>query len=287
MLIINFLRRGKATFRELNNYLERESEIQGYEFVISQRTFQRDVNEIRSIYNVDIKSDKSSGLYFIEEESELDDNRQMLDAFNLYNALNLTTNYNKYIQFDTRMPKGTENLYGILHSIKNRHVIEITYKKYYETEEEKRTLEPYLLKEVKGRWYLLAKSIESNGLRTFGLDRIINLDIKKQRFPLSNSHNWEKYYYNSFGIIAPDGGKAEKIVFSFNVEQGNYIKSYPLHHSQKVIKETDDEIRFEITVFNTYDLIMELLSHTGEIKIHSPKTLITQLNKIYKTALNK
>jgi predicted DNA-binding transcriptional regulator YafY len=66
LAIIKKLRRsGEATFREINGYLEKESEFLDRPFSISNRTFIRDVKEIRDLFKIDIRFDFSKGVYFI------------------------------------------------------------------------------------------------------------------------------------------------------------------------------------------------------------------------------
>ncbi|HOK39366.1 MAG TPA: hypothetical protein PLC87_11950, partial [Bacteroidales bacterium] len=48
--IINRLRRGPATFDEIVNYLNAKAEDTDYNLSISQRTFQRDKQDILSLY---------------------------------------------------------------------------------------------------------------------------------------------------------------------------------------------------------------------------------------------
>ncbi|HEX7412503.1 MAG TPA: WYL domain-containing protein [Bacteroidia bacterium] len=121
---------------------------------------------------------------------------------------------------------------------------------------------------------LLCLKAEINQVRTYGLDRIVSIDIKKKKFTIAKELDLKNYFKHCFGIITPTEGKPERVVFSFTNEQANYIKNYPLHESQKVIKETTKQTQFEITVFITYDLIMELQSYGKEITIQSPKNLI-------------
>jgi predicted DNA-binding transcriptional regulator YafY len=288
LLIINYLKRGKATWNDILNHLETQSEIADYNYVISQRTFQRDISEIRTLWNYDIQNNKSTGYYFISEDEEHNnENTHLLDSFNLFNALSLTNNYSDFIQFENRAPKGTEHIYGLLHSIKNKFVTEIQYHKFYESKAESVIVNPYLIKQFKGRWYLLCLKTEINEIRTYALDRILSLDIKKKRFSVSKDFDLVNYFRNCFGIITPDNIKPEKIVFSFNNEQANYIKNYPLHESQKITKSTNDITTFEICVYVTYDLIMELLSYGEEIEIISPENLIKEIVSIHKNILNK
>jgi predicted DNA-binding transcriptional regulator YafY len=288
LLIINYLKRGKATWNDILNHLETQSEIADYNYVISQRTFQRDISEIRTLWNYDIQNNKSTGYYFIaEDEEQCNDNSHLLDSFNLFNALSLTNNYSDFIQFENRTPKGTEHIYGLLHAIKNKCVTEIQYHKFYENVAEKVTVNPYIIKQFKGRWYLLCLKAEVNEIRTYALDRILSLEIKKKKFSVSKELDLVNYFKNCFGIITPRNTKAERIVFNMGSFQTNYIKSYPLHETQRIIKESNEFTTFEITVFVTEDLIMELLSYGQELEIVSPKSLIKQIITINKNILNK
>ena len=79
MHVVNFLRRkGEASFTEICNLLEREGNEHGFKFVISQRTFQRDIQEIYTLYGISIESNKSSKKYFIASEEETHSNSRML-----------------------------------------------------------------------------------------------------------------------------------------------------------------------------------------------------------------
>lgn len=285
LLIINYLKRGQATWHDILNHLETQSEISGYNYVITQRTFQRDINEIRSLWEYDIQNNKVTGEYFIKNlHEEFDNNSELLDTFNLFNALSLTNNYSTYIQFETRQAKGTEHIYNLLHAIKNNFVIDIEYHKFYETSSETVTLNPYLIKQFKGRWYLLCYKVEADDIRTYALDRIKNISIKKKKFKTIPEFNRENYFAHCFGIITPDYGKPEKIVFSLTSFQANYLKSYPLHPSQNIVKENANNTIFEITVYVTEDLLIELFSHGAEIEIISPEFLRKQFTERLKNA---
>jgi hypothetical protein len=52
--------------------------------------------------------------------------------------------------------------------------------------------------------------------------------------------------------------KPEKIILKCSRHQGEYIKSFPLHQSQKETKETPEEIYFEFFLHPTYDFMQEI-----------------------------
>ena len=65
-LIIKKLRKKPASFNEISEYLLLESELQEYNFNVSKRTFKRDLEDISSLYNIDIVYDFSRKVYFID-----------------------------------------------------------------------------------------------------------------------------------------------------------------------------------------------------------------------------
>lgn len=115
-------------------------------------------------------------------------------------------------------------------------------------------------------------------MKTFGLDRISNLDIKNTSFKREN-YDAEKEFKNSFGIIAPNGKKPQEIILSFHKEQGNYIKALPIHHSQKILVDNDDEIRVSVFLVPTFDFEREILSLGQNVKILEPESFKEHLKK--------
>lgn len=281
-LIIKKLRKQSATFSQIEAYLALESEIQAYNFNISKRTFQRDRDDIRSLYNIDILFDFSKKVYYIDFDEQPQANERILEAFDTFNALNLTDRLSKHIHFEKRKPQGTEHLYGILHAIKNQFQIKFLYQKYWEDELTKRIIEPYALKEFKNRWYVLSKDLSDDKIKSFALDRLTDLEILKTKFTFPNDFDLNEHYRYCFGIINPNGHQPEDIILSFNAFQGKYIKSLPLHDTQKVLIDNEDELRIHLKLFITHDFFMELLSFGENLKVLSPKTLIDKLKSTAK-----
>lgn len=285
--IIKRLRKSEATFEEISDYLKSESDFHDYDFMVSKRTFQRDLDDIRSLYELDIQYSFSRKVYFIAQDGREEENSRMLEAFDIFNTLNKSEGFSDYIHFEKRKPQGTEHFYGLLHAIKNRFALHLTHKKFWEEEATQRMVKPLGLKEFKGRWYLLASDEKDNKIKTFGLDRIIDFTITKKRFERIPSKEISALFDNCFGIINPDNNKPEKIVLSFSVDEGKYIKTYPLHSSQKDIPGSKDEIRIELYLHITYDFVMELLSYGEELKVISPPSLKKEICNKLSNALSQ
>jgi len=284
-LIIKKLRKHPASFAEISDYLALESELQEYNFNVSKRTFQRDLEDIRSLYNIDIQFDFSRKVYFLDFDEQSDVNERILEAFNTFNALNLSDRLSNNIHFEKRRPQGTENLYGLLHAIKNQLQINFTYQKFWEDELTKRNAEPYALKEFRNRWYVLANDLKDNQIKSFALDRLSDLDITKKRFQFPDDFNVNRHYKYCFGIISPNGHKPEEIELSFDPFQGKYIKTLPLHESQQILIDNEEELRIKLTLFITHDFFMELLSYGENLRVIKPECLINDLKSTFKKVL--
>ena len=181
-LIVNQLRKKKSTFDEIYNVLKRESEFQQYNLIISKRTFKRDLEDILSLYNIEIKFNFKEKKYFIEQSEDSNVSDKYLEAFDIFNALNMTSSVNNFIHFDSRKPLGTAHLFTIITAIKNKNLLKFQHQKFWEDEITNRIVEPLALKESQNRWYLIAKDLKDETIKTFGLDRIFELEISKKKF---------------------------------------------------------------------------------------------------------
>ncbi len=285
-LIIKKLRNSPASFDEILDYLKVESDIQSYDFVVSKRTFQRDLDDIRSIYNIDVKFSFSDGRYYIsnkDEESGV--TGRILEAFDTFNALNITDRLSGYIHFNKRRALGTGNLYGLLHAIKNKVQISFTYEKYYDDDVSRRTTEPYALKESRHRWYLLAYDLRDKTIKSFALDRLSDLDITRRPFQYPQTFDVNEYYRYCFGIISAGNQVPQDIVLRFEPLQGKYIKSLPIHDSQQIVTDNEEGLTVSLKVVLTYDFVMELLSYGQNVKVIKPRKLSNRLCEIYREAL--
>ena len=258
------------------------------EINFSKRTLQRDIKEIRSLFGVDIEYSKANKGYFISQsEVENMNFQRMLEAFDMFNSLNLAQDLTPFIHLEKRRPQGTENLYGLLHAIKNRFQIKFTYQKFWDEEISQRIADPYALKEFKNRWYIMARDNKDDRIKSFALDRLTNLFITNRKYKLSESYNIEESFRYCFGIISPDDMEPQEIILSFDPFQGKYIKSLPLHNTQEILIDSDKEFQIKLKLCVTHDLIMELLSFGDNMKVLQPKSLIKEVKTAHQNAFKQ
>lgn len=286
-LIIKKLRKHPCKYSEISDYLADESDLEGYDYNVSKRTFQRDVEDIRSIYNIEIQYDFSRRVYYIDSQEHPDISERILEAFDTFNALNISERLSNYIHFEKRRSTGTENLYGLLHAIKNKFLVSFKYQKFWDDQPSGRTAEPYALKEHKNRWYIIAKDLRDNIVKSFALDRLSDLEITKTKFKIQSEFNVDEYFQHCFGIIHSDNENPQEILLSFESHQGKYIKSLPLHKTQEILIDNNEELLIRLYIFITHDFIMELLSYGETVKILKPESLICEIKEVYVNSLKQ
>lgn len=276
-LIIQKLKKQPSTFKEIARYLELESELQGYNFNISKRTFQRDMDDILSLYHIDIQYDFSRKVYDIAFDDQPDALERILEAFDTFHALNMKDKLSEHIHFEKRKPRGTENLHGLLHAIKNKLQINFAYQKYWDGKTSQRYVEPYALKEFRNRWYLLALDHKDKQVKSFALDRLTDLEITRRNFQFPADFNLMEHFRYCFGIISPNSSEPEEVILSIDPFQGKYIKSLPLHESQQILADNEDELRIKLSLYLTHDFLMEILSYGANVKILQPQSLVDEV----------
>jgi hypothetical protein len=272
------------SFEELQDDMLLDPDSIEDQLIKSQRTLQRDIKDIETIYGIEIVANRSSGKYYIEENTENTHSQRLRENFDLINAIRLTESFGNNLVFEDRKPLGTQHMSGLLHSIQNSLKVKFDYHKFYDDTDSKREVMPIALKEARNRWYLIAKDVD-NIIKNFALDRIMSLLITEIKFkPIG--YNVHQEFKDSFGIINGTDEKPINVTLSFTAREGRYIESLPLHRSQKLISKNDKEYQFTYFIAPTYDFQMELLSYGNQVKVLEPGTLRASIKRKLKEAID-
>ncbi len=192
------------------------------------------------------------------------------------------------IQFDHEVDApGQKWLHRLYQSIKKREALTILYQAFGKNPAN-RIISPQLLKEYKGRWYLLSFDHGVKDSRVYALDRIKTITPSITSYLQLEKVETKKYFDQVVGVSVLKDKKIEEVIFEVYGLQVHYFKTKPLHASQRLLEETTDRAIFSITVLINYELISELISYHTNLKVLSPpglqldiKTLIDSLSKYY------
>ncbi len=282
LLILKKLQRGPATFEDIRFSLQNAGEIRGGSgagatYTTDLRTFQRDLREIEALFGVRVAWCRAAKAYSIAEQAT--DRQQalrLLESYEMLDALHATEGYAEHVFFEARKPAGTEHFSPLLSAIKASTAVRIGYQKFGE-EARPRVLHPLALKEARSRWYLVAEDPADGIVKTFGLDRIVQVEQTSKPFPRPADLNLPALFQNFFGVLTPPHAPLEQVLLCFTAFQGQYVKTYPLHHSQRVLEETTERVLIELTLCITLDFVMELLSFGTSLTVLSPLSLVDEM----------
>ena len=288
LTIIKKLRNaGEATFGEISDYLKRESELTDHPVSISIRTFQRDLREILELFGIEILYDFSRKVYYIAWDEHDDMNDRMIESIDFINTMRMADDIGRFMYFEKRKARGTNHFNGLLQAIRNRVVLELSHRKFVEEAPVMRLVAPYSLKESGGRWYLVARDMADKRVKTFGLDRIHGFQNTPKRFDPPANLDLDSLFRYSFGIINREGEEPEDILLQFDAEQGQYVKSYPIHESQTVVTDNEWKLVVRLRLWITYDLVQEILSYGNRVTVLAPDSLRTEVVSIAESLVER
>lgn len=273
-IILNLAqKKGGFTWEEISRKLENFYQMKGEVKMITKRTFQRDLQEIRDLHGVDIQYNKRLQKYQIDEAATAPHKMELLASFDLINAFQLPKSLVEFVSFDERKARGTEYLFGLVYAIQNGYYVKISFQAFTETEPNDHWLEPLVLKEFKNRWYLIGK-YENGQIQRFAFDRILEVEISKvKKKGKGTDFDIREYYEGVFGISNELDQPVEEVELIIGKLKVQYIKSMPFHSSQVVVSEGEEGVRVQLQVKINYDFVSEILSHGDEIIVIRPAKL--------------
>ena len=243
----------------------------------TERTLQRDLKTLRDLCFIEIKYNRSHNGYYLDEESiaEFDNWMQVFELFNTVRIINETlvkrSGNIDFIDFDrTTMRMDPEILKGLLQAVIDRNVVQFMHYSYWREVERTIVLYPHLLKQYQNRWYVFG-CLPDGAFRSFGIDRIKGLHVLSEVFKPKMKRPKEQFDH-VIGLVF-EGEQLEEVVLSYDPFQGNYIKSQPLHASQKILVDDEKELRISIRVIPNYELEEQILKQGERIKVISPEWL--------------
>lgn len=286
-LIIEKIRKGYPSLHELQDFLEK------HDFEVSTRTLQRDIEQIRFEFGLGIKYNTTRKGYYLDTDQNLDMDAffRFLEMVTTAHLLTETLQEGKealhYISFEAEGSlKGIENLKLLLFAIKKKRKVAFMHHSYTTGNKTGYQIAPYLLKEYQNRWYVLGMAESVNDIRTFGLDRMEQVEVLPDIFTLPKKQNIKDLFRHVVGLTY-SLQEPEEIQLSFTALQGQYIKSLPLHHSQKIMLETKTELQVSIYVVPNYELIQKILMLGSQVKVLKPIKLAQDIKTILQQTLNQ
>lgn len=294
--------------QECNRRLEEEK----MKTVTSLNTLRQDILNMETHYGVHIRSEKvgRNRFYFYahpgesifhtqlkEEELQLlNQTMQLLSRFEglphfeWLEMLNhrLSTqfmmnpaNQKPVVAFDENpYVEGMKFFKTVYNAIVNKQVLKVTYKSFKREEPFVYTLHPYYLKQFNGRWFLLGWYEEYSEITNVPLDRIVEIDYVNHKYRNNTDIDFNEFFQDVIGVSFPKGGEMTEVHLWVDKQQWPYIKTKPLHGSQRIVQENEDgSAEISINVIPNFELESRILGQGMHMKVLSPESFKEKIKK--------
>jgi predicted DNA-binding transcriptional regulator YafY len=251
---------------------------------VSGRTLDRDLKNLRDDFGLEIKYKRPNG-YYLDEDYEQDSSK-------IENLMHLTSstffkikyaNESVFIQPDTSVNAiGNEHLEDFYYAISKGFKVKLTYHPFGK-EAHERVVSPQILREYRQRWYILVLK-DDNQQRLYSLDRIKKLQVLTDIEALKIEDK-DKVFKNVIGVSIPQVNP-EKVILKFDRQQGNYIVTQPMHHSQQIVSDDENGVTINLNVVTNWELKETIRSHGHHVTILEPKHLIEEFIADYEIDIN-
>ena len=288
--LVNLLLEREVTRQEINEAWRKSYY---YDFKeISRNTFLEYKKKAEELFDISIVCNRSTNKYYIDRPEAL--GADPLKKW-LISSISAVTTMEQCKALSNRImleqTSGGEALLPVVtEAMASDLCIAVSYRPFWYDEPYQLVIEPYFVRLFRQRWYLVGLSHKHKMMRIFAFDRICDINITEEKFVMPEGLNVESYFSDSFGIMQQGGVQTETVRLKFMAEQGIYIETRPLHHSQKLISKTSEYMIFELTLKPTFDFFQELMSYGSDMEVLAPQSLrervascVGAMSEIYKS----
>ena len=251
------------------------------------RTLQRDIRTIEEVFGMEIENVKGEGYRIVGWDPVYTDRfKELLSEFEILSTVGSDSGTRDYIIPEQRRMTFSVDIQKVLRSIKQRRKVRFSYSlPRLGGKEAEYLAEPYFLKQSQNRWYLVA--MVEGILKCFELGRFVSFKVLDEEFSRDESVQAENLFRDCFGIWDDQKMSVEDIRLRFSPLDGRFIKTLPIHSSQKIVAETNEYVEVTLRLKITNDFVMALLSRSSSIEILAPQSLKDRMNAIWAAALER
>ncbi len=184
---------------------------------------------------------------------------------------------------------GYEWIETLFEAINKQESIEIVYRKN-PNEISNKTLSPYLLKEFRKRWYLIAydHAEDRKCTKVYALDKIKEIIESEKKFYNDPFFNPNDYFKYTFGIHHELFNKPIDVVLDFYGNNIDQLMNHPLMATQKsTLMQGGKALRVELQVYNSYEIKREILGYGKGVKVVSPESLVNDIKEMAQGIINQ
>lgn len=177
----------------------------------------------------------------------------------------------EFVQFERNADmEGLKYFQYLLKAIIDKQPLTLKYQPYGKDE---RLIHcyPYFLKQYNNRWFLIAKTEGIDSLSNYALDRLNEISKWNTEY-IETDEDLNDYFYDVVGVSVSDE-EPEEVILKVDKKRFQYIRTKPLHGSQKVVADDDEYVLVQIKVQLNRELEALILSYGNDIEVIRPESL--------------
>ena len=185
--------------------------------------------------------------------------------------------------------KGIRLLNPLYNYIAHKQTLRIVYQSFSARQPSEYIICPYLLKEFRNRWFLFCSKASNLLMFNLALDRIQSVEPVDVPFLENPDFDPEHFFDDVIGVSKNIGSKPRTIKFWASREQSKYIKTKPIHRSQRLMKENpeDGSCVFRIDVVFNIETYSVFMSYGPGVRILYPQSAVKYMRDKLREALDQ
>ncbi len=165
----------------------------------------------------------------------------------------------------------------LLACIQDRRAVEIIYNARHSKEQTKRIVDPYVVVLYEGIWILVGYCHLRKTIRSFALDRIMEIKERNLYFSTQPDFDLKTYLSTPWGIV---DGKEARVKVRFKKEISDYIlRKDKWHSSEKRTVLPNGDVELSFTVAGVDEIKRWIYSWLPHAEVIRPRWLRKQIKK--------
>ncbi len=271
----------KPSFADLAEHLEEHG------LTLSHRTLQRDIEEIRAELGIRVVYDRPANTYAVSDADT--GSMGMLHLLERAQWLDVVRGSGGSARLDEAMvfggggrPQGVYQAAPLLKAIRERREARIRYRTGQGSAAKEARVQPHLLKEYQGRWYVLGRHVSNRAPIVLGLDQVLQVQLVAKRGKKPTDEVMAQYAAVVGVDVAP--GKVRRVVVQVDKPRVAQVLNTPLHPTQTIVEQDRSGVTIAVEVIPDQGLREQLLAWGADVRVLEPKALAKEIRQAHKAA---
>lgn len=174
----------------------------------------------------------------------------------------------------------------IVESITNNKTVRVSYYSIYRNVITKRKLDPYYLVPRGGHLYLIAFCHYREGIRTFRVSRIREIELTENTFQIPDDFSINEFLANRWSIFAEEE-KPIRFVVKFSKNVSKYVYEYEFYTDTILIEQEDESLILKTEVKSKLEFLRWIRSFGLDAEVLEPNEVREDLKREFIQLLKK